>query len=1512
LGGIVTGELHDGAIYAPVAEDVTINNGGILNITSGGTDTTTVVNGGGTLNLAGQSISTKTTATGVTVNAGGVVNVNNLAIANGGIVNSGGQLIDTYGTVSGVYVASGGIEKIVSGGSAFDATVAVGGELDLLGGFIADSQTISAATYVQVSNGRGGLWNVLSGYTIGSGQTWELDYGALENTTVNSGGKLLHYGGADDNTIINAGGVLIVSSWFDQSWYPVVNSGGQLLASYGEVDGATINSGGYAYFGSAVQQSFIATTVIDGGTLEIAQGANIGSIEFASGTESLLKYDGTVFQSTSISGFAKGDTIDLADVKYDSTGSATLFETGTVNIVENGNIYQLHLNPYSEIQDSFQLSNDGQGGTDITLGSGDVFTSGADVVDFNNLTSAQQQAIASGADIYHGLGGDDVVTLPSAANYHESVVSDRTLGWTNTSESTFYTGSLAGDTYTVSGSDGNYFIVEGAGTENIMINGNGSSTITAGSGADTIDITGDGDNTINAGLGSETISISGSGDNVFAGDLNGSAVISGGGTLDVSGDLTGSATIGDQSTLDLLGQINVSSTISFTVDGSSGSETGTGKLTLDDVPATGATIQGFAEGDTVDLSGIVANEDYYDQSTGVLTLYDANYGSGASATDVGSIDFSGDYSANSFTLSSDGSGGTEITLGNPAPTLRELADLANAAYYNYSIVDGFKLVSTTSGISILANGTGVVTSSNNGFSASIYYEGDQTNPDQIVISFRGTDNIKNIIADANTWSTFIKDLDMDQYVALASDVLAQVRQAYPDANITLTGHSLGGALAALVGSASDYPTATFNAPGAEQLIAALTPELVAAVSAKNDLPISDDLPSTSKLPEIDTAYRLEGDQVSLVGTQIGYIETITQTGPQGWLSFKTNHSMSALIANMNNYTVGGLNIPDDKLPAYITEGAKIIVGGFATAFFGPISVIEGAGEFFDPEGSTGYTMTETVGSPLFASIALPYVPDVASYSVSLEYGSTWSSPQTLAPGQTLTPKTAFNGFEFTPLDSSGQTINVGSNIVFDITFASSGTFSGTLSMPVTVATVLEFQSNQATLDQTSGGFDISDSAANVASAFDALNADQNIDGIYLTDNGTPVLNLTDTQAANDTIALGEILNPNVEVVTPDQGSNLIATEDQTISALDPNAPAPTSVTLNGHSLSLAPAAGATLTLTGSISDGGASGNLVLNGPGTVVLSGQNSFSGGITIEQGTLELSAATAAGTGNITFSNDPSLVIDGTTLPTNTISGFAPGDVIDLSSIKYTGGQPTLSNSDVLTFTEGGTTYSLNFDDSVSGEVFSAVADPSGGGTEISLACYCRGTLITSEHGDVAVEDLRVGDLLMTVDGSAKPVVWIGRSTVKARFADPVRSYPIRIKAGALGENVPSRDLLLSPDHALLVEDVLIHAGALVNGTSISRERAVPETFVYYHVELNDHSLILAENTPAETFVDNVDRMNFDNWAEHEALYPEGKPIDEMPYPRAKSHRQVPKAIRAVLDQRAEAIGAMATAAA
>ena len=62
------------------------------------------------------------------------------------------------------------------------------------------------------------------------------------------------------------------------------------------------------------------------------------------------------------------------------------------------------------------------------------------------------------------------------------------------------------------------------------------------------------------------------------------------------------------------------------------------------------------------------------------------------------------------------------------------------------------------------------------------------------------------------------------------------------------------------------------------------------------------------------------------------------------------------------------------------------------------------------------------------------------------------------------------------------------------------------------------------------------------------------------------------------------------------------------------------------------------------------------------------------------------------------------------------------------------------------------------------------------------------------------------------------------------------------------------------------------MVNGASIIRETDVPNTLTYYHIEVDDHSLILAENTPAETFVDNIDHF-FDNWRDNEALYPEGQ---------------------------------------
>lgn len=190
---------------------------------------------------------------------------------------------------------------------------------------------------------------------------------------------------------------------------------------------------------------------------------------------------------------------------------------------------------------------------------------------------------------------------------------------------------------------------------------------------------------------------------------------------------------------------------------------------------------------------------------------------------------------------------------------------------------------------------------------------------------------------------------------------------------------------------------------------------------------------------------------------------------------------------------------------------------------------------------------------------------------------------------------------------------------------------------------------------------------------------------------------------------------------------------------------------------------------------------------------------------------------------------------------------------------------------------------------------------GIEGFFICFYPGTMIATPTGERAVESLAIGDLVLTSEGKVKPVRWMGRQTVSTRFGDPLRMLPVRILAGALADGVPARDLLVSPDHALLVEGVLVQAGALVNGMTILRQFDVPEVFTYHHIELAEHDLVLAEGAPAETFVDNIDRLNFDNWAEHQALYGNEPSIPEMDRPRAKAQRQVPVAVRHALAERA-----------
>jgi hypothetical protein len=290
-----------------------------------------------------------------------------------------------------------------------------------------------------------------------------------------------------------------------------------------------------------------------------------------------------------------------------------------------------------------------------------------------------------------------------------------------------------------------------------------------------------------------------------------------------------------------------------------------------------------------------------------------------------------------------------------------------------------------------------------------------------------------------------------------------------------------------------------------------------------------------------------------------------------------------------------------------------------------------------------------------------------------------------------------------------------------------------------------------------------------------------------------------------------------------------------------------------------------------------------------------------TISGGVVDLtSGAITAGFIDFTGSGGAAQIDDGTAVPGAVISGFSPGDAVDFTFLPYSATDSYSVSGGVVTISAGGADYQLAIDGATAGG-FQLHA---GNGNElVFVVCYYPGTRIRTPAGDVPVESLQVGDPVVTSEGDIMPVRWIGRNTVSTRFADPLRVLPIRIRAGALAEGLPTRDLLVSPEHAVLVEDVLIQASALVNGCSIIREQDVPETFTYYHIELSEHSLILAEGTPAESFVDNIHRSAFDNWEEYEVRYG-NNPIHEMALPRALSHRQVPAEIHARLTARAHPI--------
>jgi collagen type I alpha len=288
--------------------------------------------------------------------------------------------------------------------------------------------------------------------------------------------------------------------------------------------------------------------------------------------------------------------------------------------------------------------------------------------------------------------------------------------------------------------------------------------------------------------------------------------------------------------------------------------------------------------------------------------------------------------------------------------------------------------------------------------------------------------------------------------------------------------------------------------------------------------------------------------------------------------------------------------------------------------------------------------------------------------------------------------------------------------------------------------------------------------------------------------------------------------------------------------------------------------GGTLSKNGTVLPSSPAGLLQITAGGTMELTGpvlnaatttfQDALTptGTYTITNSVIDVSFADAAGV----------LLLDDIAGFAGTITTFKGGDqfVITGGTLSNVG----ISNGNTLTFADSGVNAGAGgidriiFGSPVNAGQFNIV----NGNTVQAVACFAAGTRIATADGPVAVERLRVGDQVLNHRGEAKAIVWIGSRGVDCeRHPRPETVWPVRVAAGAFAENVPVRDLYLSPDHAVFVNDALVPVKLLVNGGSVAQVRAA--AIDYYHVELEQHDVILAEGLAVESYLDAGDRTSF-----------------------------------------------------
>ena len=185
---------------------------------------------------------------------------------------------------------------------------------------------------------------------------------------------------------------------------------------------------------------------------------------------------------------------------------------------------------------------------------------------------------------------------------------------------------------------------------------------------------------------------------------------------------------------------------------------------------------------------------------------------------------------------------------------------------------------------------------------------------------------------------------------------------------------------------------------------------------------------------------------------------------------------------------------------------------------------------------------------------------------------------------------------------------------------------------------------------------------------------------------------------------------------------------------------------------------------------------------------------------------------------------------------------------------GNYTKNNNSLYQKTDGSNLYiSASPTDTINGHQYN----------DATIVCFLPGSLITTPSGTRAIEDLSVDDeIIAYIDGTTAPrrVTWAGQAhcTVRPGLPDDQAGYPVRILKDAIADGVPFKDMLITAEHCLFFDGKFVPARMLVNGRSIFFDKSIT-SYDYYHIETEDHSVIMADGMLTESYLDTGNRRSF-----------------------------------------------------